>query len=150
MRAGGMRYILEKLSRKTTSLLWTSSQLEVWTKSYDFAKSQESKPGQFQDFSLGVPRQKAIRMWVLRRGTNYTIWGKVVASPEFRPWWVMWVQSLLKYYTNFFWWECEHTQLHTIHVGPCNCIHLGSYSHLPSIHFVAFSQTQQPHHQWIQ
>jgi hypothetical protein len=50
-------------------------------------------PGQFRDSSLGVPRQKLIRMWVPRRGTKYTIWGKVVASSEFGPWWVMWVQS---------------------------------------------------------
>jgi len=43
------------------------------------------------DSSLGVPEQKAIRMWVSWRGTKYTIWGKVVASPESGPWWVMWV-----------------------------------------------------------
>jgi len=30
--------------------------------SYELAKSRESKPGQFRDFSLGVPGQKAIRM----------------------------------------------------------------------------------------
>jgi hypothetical protein len=30
----------------------------------------------------GVPRQKAIWMWVLCGSTNNTIWGKVVPSPE--------------------------------------------------------------------
>jgi len=44
---------------------------------------------------LGVLGQKAIRMWVSRRGAEYTIWGKVVASPESGPWWVKWVQSCL-------------------------------------------------------
>jgi hypothetical protein len=30
---------------------------------------------------------------LLRSGAEYTIWGKVVASPESRPWWVLWVQG---------------------------------------------------------
>jgi hypothetical protein len=51
------------------------------------------KLGQFRDSSLGVPRQNAIRMWVLRSNAENTMWGKVVASPEFRPWWVLRVQS---------------------------------------------------------
>jgi len=93
VRAGGVRYTIEKLSRRATSLLQTSSQSRVWVKSYDLAKSQESKLGQFRDSSLGVPRQRPIRMWVPRKGTKYTIWGKVAASPESRPWWVLWVQS---------------------------------------------------------
>ncbi len=40
-----------------------------------------------------ISRQKAIWMWSPWRGAKYTIWGKVVASPEFGPWWVKWVQS---------------------------------------------------------
>jgi len=56
--------------------------IESLAKSYDHAKSWESKPRQFRDSSLGVLEQKAIRMWVLRKGTEYTIWGKVVASPS--------------------------------------------------------------------
>jgi hypothetical protein len=60
---------------------------------YSPTKLRESKPWQFRDSSLGVPGQKAIRMWVPRRGIENTIWGKVVASPESRPWWVLWVQN---------------------------------------------------------
>jgi hypothetical protein len=41
---------------------WNPSQLEVWTKSYDPVKWQESKPGQFQDSSLGVLGWKTI--WI--------------------------------------------------------------------------------------
>jgi len=82
-----------KALEETITLLQTSSQSEVWAKSYDHAKSWESKLGQFRDSSLGVPGQKVIRMWVPRRGTKYTIWGKVVVSLESGPWWVMWVQS---------------------------------------------------------
>jgi hypothetical protein len=48
---------------------------------------------QFRDSHLGVPGQKAIWMWPPWNGAEYIIWGKVVASPEFGPWWVKWVQS---------------------------------------------------------
>jgi len=81
MRVGEMQCTLGKLSRRATSLLQTSSQLEVWTKSYDRSKSRESKPGQFRDSSLGVPRQKAIRMCVPRRGTGWTPCGEGGNSP---------------------------------------------------------------------
>jgi hypothetical protein len=37
--------------------------------------------------------KKAIWMQVPWRGVENTIWGKVVASPESGPWWVLWVQS---------------------------------------------------------
>jgi hypothetical protein len=40
-----------------------------------------------------ISGQKAIWMWPPWSGTQYTIWGKVVASPESGPWWVKWVQS---------------------------------------------------------
>ncbi len=32
-------------------------------------------------------------MWPSRRGAKYTIWGKVVASLESGPWWVLWIQG---------------------------------------------------------
>jgi hypothetical protein len=49
--------------------------------------------GHFRDSHLGVTGQKAIWMCPLWSGAKYTIWGKVVASPEFGPWWIKWVQS---------------------------------------------------------
>jgi hypothetical protein len=45
--------------------------------------------GRFWDSHLGVPGQKLIWMWALWRGVEYTIRGKVVASPKFGPWWVL-------------------------------------------------------------
>jgi hypothetical protein len=36
--------------------------------------------------------KKAIQMWVRWSSAENTIWGKVVASPESRPWWVKWVR----------------------------------------------------------
>jgi hypothetical protein len=51
------------------------------------------KPGQFRDSTLGVSGKNAIRMQVWRWDAENTIWGKVVASPEFGPWWVKWVQG---------------------------------------------------------
>jgi len=41
---------------------------------------------------LGVPKQNAIWMWASWRSTEYTIRGKVVASPKSRPWWVLWIK----------------------------------------------------------
>jgi hypothetical protein len=69
-------------------------------KSYNFGlgeglwspKSQESKPGQFRDSTLGVPGKRAIWMQVPWRVAKNTIWGKVMVSPESGPWWVKRVQ----------------------------------------------------------
>jgi hypothetical protein len=44
------------------------------------------------ELPLRVSGQKAIWMWASWRGTKYTIRGKVVASPNFGSWWVLWVQ----------------------------------------------------------
>jgi len=93
VRADGVRDTVGKLLRRATSLLWTSSQFEVWAGSYEFPKSLESKLGQFWDSSLGVPGIKAIWMQVPWSNAENTIWGKVVASPESGPWWVKWVQG---------------------------------------------------------
>jgi hypothetical protein len=38
-------------------------------------------------------KKKAIWMWASRRVAKSTIWGKVVASPESRLWWVLWVRG---------------------------------------------------------
>jgi len=54
-RLGGVRHAIGKLSMRATNLFQTSSQSEVWAKSYDSAKWWESKLGQFRDSSLGVP-----------------------------------------------------------------------------------------------
>jgi hypothetical protein len=59
---GEVRYGVGKLSTRATTLVETSFGSEVEARSYDRPKSRESKPGQFRDFTLGVPRQKAIRM----------------------------------------------------------------------------------------
>jgi hypothetical protein len=90
--ADWVRYTVGKLLRRTTSLLQTSFQSEVWAGSYELPKSWESKSGQFRDSSLGVPGIKAIWMRVQRSNAENTIWGKVVASPKSGPWWVKWVR----------------------------------------------------------
>jgi hypothetical protein len=60
--AGRVRHTIGKLLKRTTTLFQTSFQSEVWDESYEFPKSRESKPRQFRDSSLGVPRQKIIQM----------------------------------------------------------------------------------------
>jgi hypothetical protein len=52
---------------------------------------EEFQLWQFRDSHLGVPGQKVIWMWASWRVTEYTIRGKVVASPKFGPWWVLWI-----------------------------------------------------------
>jgi hypothetical protein len=40
---------------------------------------------------VGVPWQNDIWVLVMWPSTNYTIRGKVVASPKSRPWWILWI-----------------------------------------------------------
>jgi hypothetical protein len=47
-----------------------------------------------QDSHLGIPRQNATWMLIPWLVTEYTIRGKVVASPKLGPWWVLWVWIL--------------------------------------------------------
>jgi len=93
MCADGVRYTVGKFSTRATTLLQTSSQLEVWARTYGLAKLRESNLSNFRTPLWGSRDKKAIWMWALRRGAKNTIWGKVVAFPEFGAWWVLWVQS---------------------------------------------------------
>jgi hypothetical protein len=54
--------------------------------------SWESRLMQFRDSLLGVPGQNTICMWPPWWGTEYTIKGKVVASPKSGPWWILCVR----------------------------------------------------------
>jgi hypothetical protein len=92
---GGVRHGVEKLSRRATRLVQTLSRSKVKARRYDGPKSRESKSRQFRDSTLGVPGQRAT--WACAQWSNAknNIWGKVVASPESRPWWVKWIQGRL-------------------------------------------------------
>jgi hypothetical protein len=46
---------------------------------------------EFRDSHLGVLGQNDIWVLVLWPGTKYTIRGKVVVSPKFGPWWILWI-----------------------------------------------------------
>jgi len=74
-------------------VLGDSWKLIIRLQGSEHLKSRESKPEQFRDSTLGVQGKNVIRMQIRRRDTKNTIWGKVVASPEFGPWWVKWVQG---------------------------------------------------------
>jgi hypothetical protein len=56
-------------------------------------KSQESQLWEFRDSHLGVSGPKAIWMLVLWLDTEYTTRGKVVVSPKFGPWWILWIRG---------------------------------------------------------
>jgi hypothetical protein len=51
--------------------------------------------GNFEIPNLWVPRQNDIWVQASWLGTKSTIKGKVVASPKFGPWWVLWVHVCL-------------------------------------------------------
>jgi hypothetical protein len=53
-------------------------------RSYERPKSRESKPGQFRDFTLGVPGKSAIRMQVRRSNAKNTIRGEGGGFPRVR------------------------------------------------------------------
>jgi hypothetical protein len=90
--APGVQHGVGKLSWRATTLVQTLSRSEVEARSYGRPKSRDSNPGQFRDSTLGVPRQKAIRMPPPRSNAEYTIGSMVVASLESRPWCVLWVR----------------------------------------------------------
>jgi hypothetical protein len=52
---------------------------------------QSYRSPNLRDSHLGVPGQNDISVLVLWQGTKNIIRGKVVASPKFGPWWILWV-----------------------------------------------------------
>jgi len=93
VRADVVQYTIGKLLMRTTTLLETSFRLEVWARNYGPAKLRESNFSSFGTPLWESRDKKAIWMWALRRGAENTIWGKVMASLESGPWWVLWGQS---------------------------------------------------------
>jgi len=87
-----VRHGVEKLLRRATTLVSTSSWSDSAVGSYELPKFQDLNPGQFRDSNLEVPGKRAIWMWPWWWNTENTIWGKVVASPESGPWWVLCVK----------------------------------------------------------
>jgi hypothetical protein len=61
---------------------------KLWT-----PKFPRAQIGTISGFHFGSPGKRAIWMQVRRRVAENTIWGKVVASPESRSWWVKWIQG---------------------------------------------------------
>jgi hypothetical protein len=88
-----------KLSTRATTLLETALRSEVCSRTYGAPKSRESELAGFRDSHAGVQwesresrERKAIWMWASWRGAEYTIRGKVVASPKSRLWWILCVR----------------------------------------------------------
>jgi len=81
-------YRWKSLTRVTT-LLQSSSWL-VCRQIYGPPNSWKSQLREFWDSHLGVPRQNAIWMLVPWPTIEYIKKGKMVASPKFGPWWILW------------------------------------------------------------
>jgi len=86
LAAGGVPHIVGKLLTRATTLLQTAPQSKVCSQSYGAPKSRESQLVGFRDSHSGVPGKIAIWMYPPWRAVEYTIRGKVVASPKSRPW----------------------------------------------------------------
>jgi hypothetical protein len=93
LRVGHVQHDVGIILTRATTSIQTSSRSEVCTRNYSFAKLWESQPWWFRDSHLRVLGQKTIWMPLPRGDAKYTIWGKVVASPESGPWWVLWIQG---------------------------------------------------------
>ncbi len=90
-----MSYTIGKLLTRAKTLLETSPQLEVCTRSYGPPKLWKSQFLEFWDFQFGCLGTK----WhlgvgpVAKHRDNYK--GEGVASPKSEPWWVLWVYVCL-------------------------------------------------------
>jgi hypothetical protein len=69
-----------------------SPQSDVYTESYRPSKSWEFQFKEFLDSNLGVPGQNDICVLTMWPNIENTIRGKVVVSPKFGPWWILWVR----------------------------------------------------------
>jgi len=95
LRAGSVWHTIGKLSTRATTLLQASFQSKVYMQSYGPPKSRKFKMWKFRDSHLGIPRQNDTWVLVLWLGIEYTIRGKVVASPKSKPWWILWIRVCL-------------------------------------------------------
>jgi len=90
LSADNVPHTVGKLSTRATTLLQTALRFKLFSQSYGAPKSRESQLAGFRDSHARVLREsqerKAIWMWALWRGPEYTIRGKVVASPKSGPW----------------------------------------------------------------
>jgi hypothetical protein len=83
---GDVSHTVGKFSMRATTLLQTSLPSKVCTQSYGPPKLKESQFWEFQDSQVRVLGQNDI--WVLGPWprTEYTIRGKVMASPKSKSW----------------------------------------------------------------
>jgi hypothetical protein len=87
----GMQYTVGKISMRATTLLQTSSQSEVCMQSYRPPKVARVQIVGISGLPFGILGQNDIWVLVPWPSTKYTIRGKVVASPKFGLWWILWV-----------------------------------------------------------
>jgi hypothetical protein len=110
---------LKSFQQWAITLFQTSSPLEVYTQSYGTPKSWESQLWEFWDSHLGVPGQNDIWVLVPWPGTKYTIRGKVVASPKFGSWWVLWIYVCPWFVRAL---KCSNYALTNLRFGLCRSV----------------------------
>jgi hypothetical protein len=95
----GVLGVIEKVLKRRYRKWLRIGHLDTCSSSYEQKKGRESN-WQFDSRPLKVgnrplldiPFESAIWRWKVHRAAENTIWGKVVASPESGPWWVLCVQ----------------------------------------------------------
>jgi hypothetical protein len=73
LHSSGMPHIIGKLSMRNITLIWTSPQLKVYTKSYGLPKLRKIQFQEFRDSQLGIPGQNDIWMQSLWLITDNTV-----------------------------------------------------------------------------
>jgi hypothetical protein len=86
MAVDNVPHTVGKFLTRATTLLQTALRSEVCSQSYGAPKSQSLDWRDFGTPTLESRERKAIWMWAPWRGPEYTIRGKVVASPKSGPW----------------------------------------------------------------
>ncbi len=92
MHEWSVLHIVGNLLKRATTFLYTSPQSKFYTNSYKHPKWRESQFREFQDSRFGSLRKNDIWVQTPWPIIENTISGKVVISPKFEPWWVLWIR----------------------------------------------------------
>jgi hypothetical protein len=82
-----------KALKENYKFAWDLIPIGGWNEKLWMPKVPGVQTGTISGLHMGVLGKSAIRMQVRWRDVENTIWGKVMASPESRPWTVKWVQG---------------------------------------------------------
>jgi hypothetical protein len=139
---GGMQHTVGKLLTKTITVLQTSSQSEVWARSYSPTKLQKFQPWQFRNSWRESRDKKPFGCSPREEVQSILNRGKVVTSPKLGPWWVLWVLNrpwfvlapkVLQHSTNDAFLSPLLDPLEGLSMLSCGKLGLEGHSRLPTL-----------------